>query len=111
MLELGLQMSFVSAVENTIREFLAVDEFKLVRDTVSVEGFASGNRHSDREDVYNVQIGKYLTDRFMLRYTKGVGYDGYNFGAYYDVNPHIRLNTNIDEDEELFYGLETHFKF
>lgn len=111
MLELGLQMSFVSAVENTIREFLAVDEFKLVRDTVSVEGFASGSNRSDREDVYNVQIGKYLTDRFMLRYTKGVGYDGYNFGAYYDVNPHIRLNTNIDEDEELFYGLETHFKF
>ncbi|MBO5245014.1 MAG: translocation/assembly module TamB domain-containing protein [Selenomonadales bacterium] len=111
MLELGLQMSFVGAVENTIREFLAVDEFKLVRDTVSLEGFASRNSRSDREDVYNVQIGKYLTDRFMLRYTKGVGYDGYNFGGYYEVNPHLRLSTSIDEDEELFYGVETHFKF
>lgn len=110
MLELGLQMSFVGAVENSIREFLAVDEFKLVRDTVSLEGTAS-SRNAEKEEVYNVQIGKYLTDRLMLRYTMGVGYDGYNFGVYYDVNPHIRVITTFDEDKNTFYGLETYFRF
>lgn len=110
MLELGLQMSFVGAVENTVREFFNIDEFKLVRDTVSLEGFA-GNKRSDKEEVYNIQIGKYLTDRLMLRYTMGVGYDGYNFGVYYDMTPHIRTITTIDEDADTFYGLETYFRF
>ena len=110
MLELGLQMSFVGAVENSIREFLAIDEFKLVRDTVSLEGIAS-SRNAEKEEVYNVQIGKYLTDRLMLRYTMGVGYDGYNFGVYYDVNPHIRMITTFDKDKNTFYGLETYFRF
>ncbi len=110
MLELGLQMSFVGAVENTVRDFFNIDEFKLVRDTISLEGFSTGRR-SDREEVYNIQIGKYLTDRFMLRYTMGVGYDGYNFGLYYDVNPHIRTIATIDEDKDTFYGLETYFRF
>lgn len=110
MLELGLQMSFVGAVENTVRDFLNIDEFKLVRDTISLEGFSSG-RHADKEEVYNVQIGKYLTDKLMLRYTMGVGYDGYNFGVYYDMNPHIRMITTIDEDKDTFYGLETYFRF
>lgn len=110
MLELGLQMSFVGAVENTVRDFLNIDEFKLVRDTVSLEGF-SGGRRADKEEVYNVQIGKYLTDKLMLRYTMGVGYDGYNFGIYYDMNPHIRMITTIDEDKDAFYGLETYFRF
>lgn len=110
MLELGLQMSFVGAVENSVRDFLNIDEFKLVRDTVSLEGFAS-NKRADKEEVYNVQVGKYLTDRLMLRYTMGVGYDGYNFGVYYDMNPHIRVITTIDEDADTFYGLETYFRF
>ncbi len=110
MLELGLQMSFMGAVENTVREFLAIDEFKLVRDTVSLEGFSSGRR-ADREEVYNVQIGKYLTDRLMLRYTMGVGYDGYNFGVYYDMTDRFRLITTLDEDQDSFYGMETYFRF
>lgn len=110
MLELGLQMSFMGAVESVIRETFDVDEFKLVRDTVSLAGFAS-SRRSDREEVYNVQIGKYLTDRLMLRYTMGVGYDGYNFGVYYDMNDRFRLITTFDEDQNSFYGVETYFKF
>ncbi|MBQ2113817.1 MAG: translocation/assembly module TamB domain-containing protein, partial [Selenomonadales bacterium] len=110
MLELGLQMSFMGAVESTIRETFDVDEFKLVRDTVSLAGFASGRR-SDNDEVYNVQIGKYLTDRLMLRYTMGVGYDGYNFGIYYDMNDRFRLITTLDEDQNSFYGIETYFKF
>ncbi len=109
-LELGLQMSFMGAVESTVREMFDVDEFKLVRDTVSLAGFASGRR-TDREEVYNVQIGKYLTDRLMLRYTMGVGYDGYNFGVYYDMNDRFRLITTLDEDQDGFYGVETYFKF
>ena len=110
MLELGLQMSFMGAVENSIREFLAIDEFKLVRDTVSLEGFASGRR-AERDEVYNVQVGKYLTDRLMLRYTMGVGYDGYNFGVYYDMTDRFRLMTTLDEDQNSFYGIETYFRF
>lgn len=110
MLELGLQMSFMGAVESTVREMFDVDEFKLVRDTVSLAGFAS-SRRADRDEVYNVQIGKYLTDRLMLRYTMGVGYDGYNFGVYYDMNDRFRLITTLDEDQNSFYGVETYFKF
>lgn len=109
LLDIGLQMSFLSEVEDALRGALGVDEFKVVRDTLASSG---GGRASnlDRE-VYNIEIGKYLNDHLMLRYTTGVDHDSYKFGVQYDFNSRISLRTDIDQDNNPSIGLEARFKF
>lgn len=104
--DIGLQMSFLSEVENVMRNALGVDEFKVVRETLS------GGKARDEEEGYNLEIGKYIDDKIMLRYITGVdGNDEYKFGVRYDLNNHISLTTDVDQDNKKFFGIEARFKF
>lgn len=107
LLNIGLQMSFLNEVESAVRSALGVDEFKVVRDTLALTG---ANGSSDRE-VYNVEIGKYVNDKLMLRYTTGIDHSSYKFGARYDFSSKISLTTDIDQDSDAIVGLEARFKF
>ena len=64
----------------------------------------------DRE-VYNIEIGKYVSDKLMLRYTTGVDGDTYKFGVQYDFNNRISLTSSLDQDNEPSIGIEARFKF
>ena len=66
LLDIGLRMSFLSELETMMRGALGVDEFRVVRDTLVLADENSNN--FDRE-VYNIEIGKYVSDKLMLRYT------------------------------------------
>lgn len=104
--DIGLQMSFLSEVENVMRNALGVDEFKVVRETLS------GSNTKDDEEGYNVEIGKYIDDKIMLRYITGVdGNNDYKFGVRYDISRHISVTTDIDQDSEASFGVEARFKF
>lgn len=109
LLDMGLQMSFLSEVESVMRSALGVDEFKVVRDTLAFSGTESA-RNMDRE-VYNIEIGKYVSDKLLLKYTTGLDHDSYKFGVRYDFNSKISLTTDIDQDNKSSIGLEARFKF
>lgn len=107
LLDAGLQMRFVSAMESTIREALNLDEFRLVRDTLSSDG---KEIPADRE-VYNIEIGKYVTDRLFLNYTMGLGHEERTMGARYDLSRRYSITGAIDEKNRAQYGVEARFTF
>ncbi|WP_019551866.1 translocation/assembly module TamB domain-containing protein [Propionispira raffinosivorans] len=106
-LDVGLQMSFLSEVEATLRNALSVDEFKVVRDTLSS---TESNNTANRE-IYNVEIGKYLSDKFMLKYTTGITRNLYKIGIQYDLNNRISLTSDVNQDNNYSVGIEARIKF
>lgn len=106
--DIGLRMSFLSAVDNIMRNTMQVDEFNIVRDTLSSAGSA-GNKTS--REVYNVEIGKYLSDKYMLKYTKGIGYSNNKIGIQYELNDHIGLSGSTSSRDGFTIGLEARFNF
>lgn len=108
LVDLGLQMSFLSEVENMIRSSIGVDEFSIVRDTLAIDNGAGGKL--DKE-VYNLEIGKYVTDKLMLKYTTGLDYSAYRIGVRYDFNSNISLTSDWDQEDEMRIGIEARFKF
>ena len=109
LLDVSLRMSFLSEVDTIVRNALQVDEFNIVRDTLSSTE-ASNSSKSDKE-VYNVEIGKYLSDKFMLKYIKGIGYDKNKLGLQYDLNDRISLTSTFATDNEYTVGVEARLKF
>lgn len=125
LLDSGLQMSFVSEVENIFRSALGLDEFHVVRDTFSTSASSVGSTGSSSSTLqassavskegYNLEFGKYITDRFMVNYTIGVDHSAYKWDARYDLNRRISLTGKViggrDATPDQVIGLEARFKF
>lgn len=107
LLDMGLQMSFLSEMENMMRSALGLDEFKVVRDTLEL----NNKGRSYNEEVYNIEIGKYVSDKLMLRYVQGVDYNSYKYGIRYEFNSKISLMGDVDEKQHSTIGIEARFKF
>lgn len=104
---LGLSASFFSELENIAKSALGVDEFNVVRDTLS---YTENGSNYNRE-VYNLEIGKYVTDKMMLKYTTGIDHEDYYFGIRYDFSNSISFTSDIDQDSKKRFGIEARFKF
>lgn len=104
----GLQMSFLNELEGTLRNVLNLDEFRISRDTLS----DSQKRRFDTDDgeVYNIEIGKYLSDDVMLKYTKGINYDLDRIGLQYYINSNLGVVTEV-EDGGYNIKVEMQWKF
>lgn len=113
-LDAGLQMRFVSEVENTLREALGLDDFQVVRDTLWYNSRQNGKEDGEGavgREVYNIEMGKYVTDKLMLNYTMGIDNTQHSFGFRYDINKKISLTGLVDDQNEKRIGIETRFKF
>jgi len=106
LLDVGLQMSFLSEVEGMVRNTLNLDEFSVERDTSTNKSADSAN-----SEVYNVKMGKYLTEKFMVRYIQGVGTDTRKIGIQYDINDHISLTADKDQKNAYTVGIEARMSF
>jgi len=106
MLNIGLQMSFLSEIESIMRKTIGVDEFNVVRDTLSSTESSSLNR-----EVYNVEIGKYINEKTMLKYTAGLDHQAYKMGIRYDFNNRLSLTSDVDQDHNATLGMEVRMKF
>ena len=111
----GLQMQFISQVEGNFRTTLGLDEFRLVKDTTSN---IIKKSYSDREEstsvsqeVYNIEMSKYLTDKLLLSYTMGIDHDKRDLALRYSLSKHTSFNAAIDEEKRTWFGLETRFRF
>ncbi|MEG6585091.1 translocation/assembly module TamB domain-containing protein [Dendrosporobacter sp. 1207_IL3150] len=113
-LDAGLQMRFVSELENIVREAFGLDEFRIVRDTL-LPGQTTDDKNGlgyDRDrEVYNLEFGKYLTDRFMLSYTMGVGHDINKIAFRYDLSKRMSFTGSYDQLNRHMFGIETRYKF
>ncbi|MDD4600491.1 MAG: translocation/assembly module TamB domain-containing protein [Negativicutes bacterium] len=114
LLDAGLQMRFVSTVEGIFRDAFGLDDFRVVRDTLWSNGRQRSNEDREgpsNQEVYNVEMGKYITDRLMLNYTMGLDNDRYSYGFRYDLNRRISLTGLVDDQDDKRIGIEARFKF
>lgn len=110
----GLQLQFMSEVEGTFRSALGLDEFRVVQDTTSDILKKRYNTHEAvtlSQEVYNIEMSKYLTDKVMLTYTMGINYDNRDLDLRYALSRRTSLNASVDEQSRMWFGFETRFKF
>jgi translocation and assembly module TamB len=106
LLDTGLQMRFVSELEGMFRDAFGLDEFRLVRGLLTSDSAVPVDR-----EAYNLQFGKYITDRLMLSYTMGLDNHDYNMAFRYDLSKRISLTGSRDSQNNSLIGFETRFKF
>ena len=114
-LAIGLQMTVLSEIENTLKRTLGIDQFNVSRGSGSMfeshnPGDQGANSRDDARD-YNIKIGKYIGDKFMIRYTRGFGSHRVNrFGIQYDFNENMGL-TIEKEGKHYIFSIEARYKF
>ena len=108
LLDVGLQMSLLSSLESSMMNTLNLDEFTIVRDTDT-----KGHKSSDNSthEVYNIKMGKYISDKVMLEYTQSVGSNKRKYGVQYDFNDHMSFTADLDQDNDAVFGLEARVHF
>ncbi len=110
LLIVGLQMSFLSEVEDVMRNVLWLDRFTIARGSGSA--FDTHDEESNKDlDVYHVEMGKYITDKVMLKYTQQIGGDDtHRVGVQYDMNDRFGLSLE-KEAQKFIVGLEARIRF
>lgn len=112
LLSFGLSMTILGEWEANVQNALGLDEFRIAGEDVATTdqaGLKSGER--DRSLEYNLEVGKYINDKIMLRYKQGIGNKVREFGVRYDFNDRMSLYWNRDEDANSVVGLEARIKF
>ena len=110
LLAVGLQMSFLSEVEGAMKDFLYLDRFTISRGSGSALDTHMAETDTNKYD-FNVEMGKYISDKVMLKYTHGLGGKNINrYGVQYDVNDKLGL-TLEREDGDFVVGLEARTTF
>ncbi|MBQ9571943.1 MAG: translocation/assembly module TamB domain-containing protein [Acidaminococcaceae bacterium] len=111
----GLEVSLLGDVEQTIRRFLGIDEFRLYVGKVD-NGVDFDNRiirelTQEEKEQYNFLIAKNLTDRWKIGYTSS--FDGRHENVYtqYQITDHMNITLSQNEDHERRYSVEYRITF
>ena len=109
MFNVGLQMTVLSEVENVLRNALDLDLFSIERDTSELLSEKTGDKNYT--EVYNIKLGKYITDKTMVTYSKSVNNDEYKAGMEYELTDNLNLMYFLNEKHAHTFGLTTQFRF
>ena len=112
-LAIGLQMSILGDIEDTVKRTLGFDKFTFASgsgsalDTFKTKEIDNGQRNEE----FNISIGKYVTDKLMLKYTQGInGQKITRFGFQYDINDNLGFSVEKEKSDYIF-SLEARYKF
>ena len=111
-LSIGLQMSILSEVEDSVKNFLHLDVLRLSSGSGALFETNDDEAVKKYENEYNVEIGKYFGDRVLLRYVQGLGAasDTHRFGIQYDFNDRFGISYDRDGADQLI-SFEARFRF
>lgn len=111
-LEIGLQLSVLAEIEDTVKRTLGLDKFMVSRGSGSAfDTFTSTVEDNRNENEFNISLGKYVSDKVMLRYTQGINGDRITrYGFQYDINDNIGVTVEREKNEFIF-GLEARYNF
>lgn len=119
----GLQMALLGDVEESLRNSLNLDYFSIERDYVGGGGSHAGvssssmgtASHTDSvgnsREIYNVVLGKNLSDKTGVKISKSVNSNDYRATFEYDFDDRINFNISKDSDKGMIYGIEAVFSF
>ena len=112
LLSIGLQMSVLSEVEDTVKNLLHLDVLRLSYGSGAL--FTSKEEAAARknDDEYNVEFGKYINDRVLLRYVQGLGSasDKRRYGIQYDFSDRFGISYDREGKNHIF-GVEARIRF
>ena len=112
-LAIGLQMTVIGEIEDALKRTLGIDQFTVSRGSGSMlESHTPGDQDAnDRDKDYHFTIGKYIGNKFMVRYTHGFGSHNINrFGIRYDFNDNLGLSID-QEGKHFIFSIEARYKF
>ena len=109
---IGLQMSILSEVENSVKNILHLDVFRLSSGSGSLFETKDDEAIKKNENEYHVELGKYLGDHVLLRYVKGLGgaANKHRYGIQYDFNDQFSISYDREGSEHLI-GVEARIRF
>jgi translocation and assembly module TamB len=104
----GLQMSFLGDIQDTVRNFLTLDELVIVQDD-----FKKSKKMGDNtvREGYNVKLGKYISDKVMLEYTQGINQNINRFLVRYEFDDRLSVFAGRREGGNNIVGFEGRFRF
>ncbi|HIU63759.1 MAG TPA: translocation/assembly module TamB domain-containing protein [Candidatus Avacidaminococcus intestinavium] len=117
LLDVGLEMTFLSDVESLFKEELKLDQFRVYSgNTASGIGFDLSSKDvseftKDEREQYNVLIGKYISDNVLVGYASSLDGDSHNVFTQYDIDGNVVLNFSLDEKQRKWIGVEYHHSF
>jgi len=113
LLEAGLQMRFIAEIENTMQNALGVDEFRLVKSSVfdAYSNRAGQDNNDSSFQGYNLEIGKYLTDKLLLSYTMDLDQQKDSVSLRYDLNKRIAVGGTFGGTNNGLFIIETKVNF
>jgi len=113
LLSIGLQMSILSEVEDTVKNFLRLDVLRISSGSGALFETKDDEAIKKHEDEYNIEIGKYLGDRVLVRYVQGLGgaADKHRYGIQYDFNDKFGISYDRDESGKHLLGVEARIRF
>lgn len=113
-LAIGLQMTLLGDIEDALKRTLGIDQLTVSRGSGSMlERHTTQSEQSggERDNDYNIKIGKYINDKLMLRYTHGFGTHHVNrYGIQYDFNDNIGFTVER-EGKDYIFSIEARYKF
>ncbi len=112
-LAIGLQMSILGDIEDVVKRTLGFDRFTFASGSGSaLDTFTNKDiDNGERKDEFNISVGKYVTDKLMLRYTQGInGEKITRFGFQYDINDNLGFTVEKEKSDYIF-SLEARYKF
>lgn len=111
-LSIGLQMSILSEVEDSLKDFLHLDVLRLSSGSGALFETADDEAVRKNENEYNIEVGKYFGDHVLVRYVQGLGAasDKYRYGIQYDFNEKFGISYDREGSDQLF-SLEARIRF
>ena len=111
-------MQVLGEAENTFRNALGLDDFRLVSGsrTTSRELFSFGSvvasgKPASLQEVYAIEASKYIGDKMEITYTMGLNRNEFLAAARYDLTRNFSLNASIDEKNSTRVGVEFRWRF
>ena len=95
-----------------MRQYLLLDKFSISRGSGSAfDNYEVEKENRENKYDFNVSMGKYITDKVMLRYTHGFGGNQVNrYGVQYDINERWGLTVEREANDYIF-GVEARMSF
>ena len=111
-LSIGLQMSILSEVEDSVKNFLHLDVLRLSSGSGALFETKNDESIKKNENEYNVEVGKYFGDRVLVRYVQGLGAasDKHRFGVQYDFSDKFGISYDREGADQLF-SVEARIRF
>ena len=94
------QSAVFGSVGSSVRTNLGLDYFNLSRAVLSANMGSNNNQNNvNNQEIYQLEAGKYVFEKFLLKSTIGIGYNYYQFQLQYDLWQHLYLTGSTDSQQ------------